>query len=211
MSSRAHRGCHGCDAGIDAGAIRSKRSMPVSDSTHVTSLARAIGALAMLLAVTGCPPDPKIGCFASVNPGTYQITLAQLHSTDPGCGALDSLGVGSVVTMTVIATKRQFDCWANEAEVTLPGVEATGPAPYAIGGNHQTSLGVAVKTVAIGSCTGTHEIALKETIASDGGARFFLQRDFLTSNAEDCPTFMAATGTALCADVWTATVTPSPH
>jgi hypothetical protein len=168
-------------------------------------------AIAMLLAVAGCPPHPKIGCAPSVNPGTYQITLATMPSTDPGCGALDSLGAGSVVSMTISATKRQFDCWANEAEVTLPGVDATGPAPYSNAGNHQTSLGVALNLVAIGSCTGTHEIALKETTASDGGAQFLLQRDFHTSDAANCPTFSGATGSAVCADVWIATVTPSPH
>jgi hypothetical protein len=98
------------------------------------------GIVTAILGLTGCPPDPEIGCLPSVNPGTYEILLDQLHSTGPGCRDVDPLGVG-FLSMTISPMQRQFDCWANEAEVTLPGVRTTGPAPYSISGTTKRASG----------------------------------------------------------------------
>jgi hypothetical protein len=65
--------------------------------------------------------------------------------------------------------------------------------------------------VEIDGCAGTLEIALKETPTSDGGSQFKIQRDFLMRGAETCPSFMGATGSAGCADIWLVTVAPLPH
>jgi hypothetical protein len=174
------------------------------------------------LAVAGCwslePPLPGIGDCAgeAVNPGTYQITLAQVYgSTEATCGALDSIGPGSVLSMTITSKRKQFDCWTYQADVTLPtSIQTSGPAPNAIGGDHRTSLGVFVSAVAIGSCTGIFEIDLKERRTyggADGAVEtdFYVERYFLTQDAGSCPS-VGMIGAFRCVDAWLATVTPSP-
>lgn len=172
------------------------------------------GVLVALLTLTGCPPSPTVACRNVVvaNTTTYEITLGPTSVTSTTCGNLDSLATGSVLSMTVGSTLRQLDCWAIEADVALPpSVEVTGRAPYAIGGNHQTAVGVFLSNVNISGCSGILEITLREFRAADGGSDFFLERDFQTNGAENCPAFAGVTGHHGCGDAWIATVSPTPR
>jgi hypothetical protein len=184
----------------------------VTTTTVSRSVVSCVGTLSVLLALTGCPPDPVILCRNEVvPPQTYEVTLGTTFATPTTCGDLDSLATGSVLAMTVGSTLRQLDCWAIEADVGLPAsVDVTGPAPYSIGGNHQTSVGVFLKNVTMSGCSGIMEIAIRETRAADGGTEFVLERAFQTDNAENCPAFTGGTGHHWCGDAWIATVAPPP-